>query len=216
MVPWLVTLAAIVVLGTGAFAALMAVGVGVTSKSSPPPMAKGASPAAAPVAPPARAPEVAAVASAPVDDGEALLEATPEAPDASAPAIPSPATPAAAGSTPSAAPSAAPKAAPSTKARPAAAASADDPWGIGSAAPTLEVTTSTGNGTFKVKGDAIDVRLVSGARSYAAGEVPAGTYTVQATFDASTPSSPAGTATVSDGGEVTVTCKAKSKDCSVK
>jgi hypothetical protein len=119
------------------------------------------------------------------------------------------------GASPGASPPAPAKAPSASKSRPTAA-SEDDPWGIGGAAPTLEVTTSAGSGAFKVKGDAVDVRLVSGARSYGAGEVPAGTYTVQATFDASTPSSAAGTATVTAGGEVTVTCKAKTKDCSVK
>jgi hypothetical protein len=214
MVPWLVTLAAIVVLGTGAFAALMAVGVGVTATSSPTPAVKTT--AAAPAAPRAPQPEVAAIATAPTDDGEAAVEAAAELPADGVATAPSPTGPVATGSSTGAAPGASAPAAPKApKARPTAA-SEDDPWGIGGAAPTLEVTTSAGAGTFKVKGDAVDVRLISGARSYGAGDVPAGTYTVQATFDASTPSSAAGTATVTAGGEVTVTCKAKTKDCSVK
>jgi hypothetical protein len=67
-----------------------------------------------------------------------------------------------------------------------------------------------------VKGDAQSVKLVSAAGSFSAGPLPAGTYSVKATFEGGTGPIDAGTVTVNAGQTVTVSCDTAFARCKIR
>ncbi len=81
------------------------------------------------------------------------------------------------------------------------------------ATPTAEALT--GRGSVLVYGDATRVRLVGSKGTYGAGKVPAGRYTVQATFIGFEPRM-AGTLEVSDGARLSLVCASSTKTCEVR
>jgi hypothetical protein len=68
----------------------------------------------------------------------------------------------------------------------------------------------------RVSGDAVSVRLVGDAGSYAGGEVPAGRYAVMAVFQDGAPATQAGSATVAGGAALEVACSAAFQKCKVR
>jgi len=67
-------------------------------------------------------------------------------------------------------------------------------------------------GNVHVLGDAERVRLIGSRGSFPAGDVPAGTYTIQATFEGDEPRM-AGTVVVGDGARVKVICISQRRQC---
>ena len=90
-----------------------------------------------------------------------------------------------------------------------------DLWGVGSSAPTLSEDEALGEGQVSLRGDATRVRLVSGTRSYSAGTVPAGTYSVRVTYDDGVEID-GGVVEVTADGSVTLTCRFRDQLCSVR
>ena len=67
-------------------------------------------------------------------------------------------------------------------------------------------------GNVHIIGDAERVRLIGNRGPFTAGVVPAGTYTIQATFEGEEPRM-AGTVVVGDGERVKVLCRADLRQC---
>ena len=67
-------------------------------------------------------------------------------------------------------------------------------------------------GNVHIIGDAERVRLIGSRGPFTAGVVPAGTYTIQATFEGDEPRM-AGTVVVGDGERVKVLCRADLRQC---
>ena len=89
---------------------------------------------------------------------------------------------------------------------------------VSSKPPAVGSTTSpavapTGRGTVIIMGDAQRVRLTGSPGSFGAGALPAGVFTIQATFDGDE-TSMAGTVNVGDGERVRIMCIAESQRCS--
>ncbi len=70
----------------------------------------------------------------------------------------------------------------------------------------------TGRGTVIILGDANRVRLIGNRGSFGAGALPAGAYTIQATFDGAEPRM-AGRVEIGDGERVRVVCIAGRQTC---
>jgi hypothetical protein len=70
-------------------------------------------------------------------------------------------------------------------------------------------------GTVALAGDATSVALVSGSARFAVGDVPPGSYTIEATFPGMEPVV-AGRLDVVAGGQVTLTCQAVFTRCSAR
>lgn len=73
----------------------------------------------------------------------------------------------------------------------------------------------TGRGSVLVYGDATRVRLMGSKGTFGAGKVPAGRYTVQATFVGFEPRM-AGAVEVSDGARLSLVCASSTKTCEVR
>lgn len=71
---------------------------------------------------------------------------------------------------------------------------------------------AAGPASFKAAGDAEAVFLVSGGKRYPPGEVPAGTYTIEASFSGQAPTA-AGTITLVAGQSATVKCNGSFMKC---
>ena len=69
-----------------------------------------------------------------------------------------------------------------------------------------------GPASFKAAGDAEAVFLVAGGKRYPPGEVPAGTYTIEASFSGQAPTA-AGTITLAAGQSATVKCNGSFMKC---
>ncbi len=80
-----------------------------------------------------------------------------------------------------------------------------------SSTPTNTVN-ATGRGTVIILGDANRVRLIGNRGTFGAGALPAGAYTIQATFDGAEPSM-AGRVEIGDGERVRVVCIAGRQTC---
>jgi cytoskeletal protein RodZ len=78
--------------------------------------------------------------------------------------------------------------------------------------PSAEKTPLTGKGQVVVAGDASRVRLIGSNGTFGSGTVPAGSYTIQATFRGGDPRM-AGTVQVSDGQRIIIVCKAAGQRC---
>ena len=70
----------------------------------------------------------------------------------------------------------------------------------------------TGKGQVVVAGDASRVRLIGSNGTFGSGTVPAGSYTIQATFRDGDPRM-AGTVQVADGQRIIIVCKAAGQRC---
>jgi outer membrane biosynthesis protein TonB len=81
--------------------------------------------------------------------------------------------------------------------------------------PKPKPKPSTPSGRFIVEGDAEVVALVAGDKRYPPGKVPAGKYTIEATFPGRGAVS-AGTVTVPADGEVTVSCSRAFARCTTR
>ena len=73
----------------------------------------------------------------------------------------------------------------------------------------------TGRGSVLVYGDATRVRLMGSKGTFGAGKVPAGRYTVQATFVGFEPRM-AGTVEVSNGARLSLVCASSTKTCEAR
>lgn len=73
----------------------------------------------------------------------------------------------------------------------------------------------TGKGKVLIRGDATRVRLMGTGGVFAAGSLPAGTYTVQATFPGFDPRM-AGTVEIEGGKASTLICSSSTKSCSIR
>jgi serine/threonine-protein kinase len=134
---------------------------------------------------------------------------TPQPVAVAAPAPPPPApppVPVAAPAPPPAVPDPAPRPAPAPVAAAPAPAPAPEPVPEPPPAPALPAT-----GRLAVTGDAAEVVFKSGGQTFQAGEVPAGSYSIEASFGAGLV--PAGKVTVPAGGAVTLRCVASFKRC---
>ena len=90
----------------------------------------------------------------------------------------------------------------------------------GSSSPSVAVGATsakadepTGRGTVIIMGDADRVRLTGSRGSFGAGAIPAGAYTIQATFDGGE-AQMAGTVNIGDGERVRIVCIAGRQSCS--
>ena len=81
-----------------------------------------------------------------------------------------------------------------------------------SGSPTTTPEPVTGKGQVVVAGDASRVRLIGSNGTFGHGTVPAGSYTIQATFRGGDPRM-AGTVKVSDGQRIMIVCKASGQRC---
>ena len=73
----------------------------------------------------------------------------------------------------------------------------------------------TGKGKVLIRGDATRVRLMGTSGVFGAGSLPAGTYTVQATFPGFDPRM-AGTVEIEGGKASTLICSSSTKSCSIR
>jgi len=80
------------------------------------------------------------------------------------------------------------------------------------AVPPPPPAPRTGKGTVMVMGSASRVRLMGAAGTFGPGTVPAGSYTIQATFSGSDPRM-AGTVEVDGGERLIVMCSAATQKC---
>lgn len=78
--------------------------------------------------------------------------------------------------------------------------------------PPKPVEPVSGKGQVMVRGDAARVRLIGSNGTFGSGTVPAGSYTIQATFSGGDPRH-AGTVQVSDGQRIIIVCKAAGQRC---
>ncbi len=78
--------------------------------------------------------------------------------------------------------------------------------------PAPQRQEPAGMGRVRLRGNAEHVRLISGRGSFGPGQVPAGAYTIQATFRGQDPRS-AGTVRVAADETVTIHCKAALRRC---
>lgn len=101
------------------------------------------------------------------------------------------------------------KTAPAAEAKSTAAPAAAPPV---AAAEVAAPPPEAGPASFKATGDADSVFLVAGGKRFPPGELPAGTYTIEASFGGQAPT-PAGTITLSAGQVATVKCNASFMKC---
>ena len=78
--------------------------------------------------------------------------------------------------------------------------------------PPGAVAAVSGKGQVVVAGDASRVRLIGSNGTFGSGTVPAGSYTIQATFRDGDPRM-AGTVQVADGQRIIIVCKAAGQRC---
>ena len=78
--------------------------------------------------------------------------------------------------------------------------------------PTASSAVVTGKGQVVVAGDASRVRLIGSTGTFGSGTVPAGNYTIQATFLGGDPRM-AGTVKVEDGQRIIIVCKSAGQSC---
>jgi len=106
------------------------------------------------------------------------------------------------------------KTTPRPKPRPKPAPPPPPNAGKSAAAPPPPPPTKprTGKGTVMVMGSASRVRLMGASGTFGPGTVPAGSYTIQATFSGSDPRM-AGTVEVNGGERIIVMCSAATQKC---
>ncbi len=86
------------------------------------------------------------------------------------------------------------------------------PAPIAAPPPVAVAAAPVGRGTIHVTGDADKVSLVGAAGRFSPGDVPAGTYAVEAAFGGGA-LAPAGKVTVEGGGSVTIKCVSDFAKC---
>lgn len=99
-----------------------------------------------------------------------------------------------------------------TKPSPAAAVAATPAPALVPAPPSVVAEVASLPASFKASGDADAVFLVAGGKRYSPGDLPAGTYTIEASFGGQAPTA-AGSITLSAGQTATVKCNGSFMKC---